>query len=70
MGLALTFAVERIGRKRCLIFGGIGQAFMMFWLGGYSGTHQEGTVSPASHVSIVALYLYAALFSAGWGPVP
>ncbi|EKM78840.1 hypothetical protein AGABI1DRAFT_114418 [Agaricus bisporus var. burnettii JB137-S8] len=70
VALALTFAVERFGRKRGLIFGGIGQALMMFWLGGYSATHQDGTVSPASHVSIVALYLYGAFFSMGWGPLP
>ncbi|EKM78841.1 hypothetical protein AGABI1DRAFT_129120 [Agaricus bisporus var. burnettii JB137-S8] len=70
VALALTFTVERFGRKRCLFFGGIGQGLTMFWLGGYGATHQDGTVSPASYVSIVALYLYGVIFSMGWGPIP
>ncbi|KAJ7812899.1 hypothetical protein B0H13DRAFT_2143565 [Mycena leptocephala] len=62
-----------IGRKKCLIMGGLGQAAMMLWIGGYSAIHPATTpvtVSPWSYISIVAVYLYAAFYSAGWGPIP
>lgn len=66
----LAFAVEGLGRKRCLIIGGLGQAVMMLWIGGFAGVHPQATVVPASYVSIVAVYLYAVFFCVGWGPVP
>ncbi|KAG5636953.1 hypothetical protein H0H81_006301 [Sphagnurus paluster] len=70
VGLVLLFAVESLGRKKCLIIGGLGQAVTMLWIGGYSGIHKSGKVVPASYVSIVAVYLYAAFYSIGWGPLP
>ncbi|KAG7451324.1 general substrate transporter [Guyanagaster necrorhizus] len=66
----LVFAVEGIGRKRCLIIGGIGQAATMLWIGGYSAIHTSGAVVPASYVSIVAVYLYAVAYCVGFGPLP
>ncbi|KAF8206222.1 general substrate transporter [Mycena galopus ATCC 62051] len=56
VSLTLAFAVENMGRKKCLIIGGLGQGLMMLWLGGY--------------VSIVAVYLYAVFYCVGWGPLP
>jgi Na+/melibiose symporter-like transporter len=73
VSLVLTFAVEGIGRKKCLIMGGLGQGAMMLWIGGYSALHPATapvTASPWSYISIVAVYLYAAFYSAGWGPIP
>ncbi|KAK0236086.1 general substrate transporter [Armillaria nabsnona] len=66
----LAFAVEGIGRKRCLIIGGLGQAATMLWIGGYTAIHTSGTVVPASYVSIVAVYLYAVAYCIGFGPLP
>lgn len=70
VGLVLLFAVERLGRKKCLIIGGLGQGAMMLWIGGYSGIHPASNVVPASYVSIIAVYLYAVFYCIGWGPLP
>ncbi|KAK0446276.1 general substrate transporter [Armillaria borealis] len=70
VAIVLAFAVEGMGRKRCLIIGGIGQAATMLWIGGYSAIHTSGTVVPASYVSIVAVYLYAVAYCIGFGPLP
>ncbi|KAF8442288.1 general substrate transporter [Boletus edulis BED1] len=68
--IAVIFAVEKLGRKKCLLIGGLGQGFMMLWIGGYSALHPQTTIVPASYVSIVAIYLYAIFFGIGYGPVP
>lgn len=70
VGIVLAFAVESLGRKRCLMIGGLGQGFMMLWIGGFSGIHPQSKVVPASYVSIVAVYLYAVFYCVGWGPLP
>ncbi|KAI0315088.1 general substrate transporter [Amylostereum chailletii] len=70
VGTVLLFAVERMGRKLCLIIGGLGQGLTMLWIGGFSAVHPTSTIVPASYVSIVAVYLYAVFYCIGWGPVP
>ncbi|CAL1708588.1 unnamed protein product [Somion occarium] len=70
VALALAFAVEALGRKKCLIIGGLGQAAMMLWIGAFSAIHPQPTVVPASYVSIAAVYLYAIFFCLGWEPLP
>ncbi|KAJ7126820.1 general substrate transporter [Mycena epipterygia] len=70
VALVLAFAVEGLGRKKCLIIGGLGQGAMMLWLGGYTGLHPASSVVPASYVSIIAVYLYAVFYCIGWGPLP
>ncbi|KAJ7455264.1 general substrate transporter [Mycena galericulata] len=70
VALVLAFAVEGLGRKKCLIIGGLGQGAMMLWLAGYTGVHPSSGVVPASYVSILAVYLYAVFYCVGWGPLP
>ncbi|KAI0091157.1 general substrate transporter [Irpex rosettiformis] len=70
VALVLAFAVEGLGRKKCLIIGGLGQGFMMLWIGGFSGVHPSSNIVPASYVSLVAVYLYAVFYCVGWGPLP
>lgn len=70
VALVLAFAVEGLGRKRCLIIGGLGQGLTMLWIGGFSAVHPQPTIVPASYVSIVAVYLYAVFYCVGWGPLP
>lgn len=70
VSLTLLFVVEKMGRKVCLIFGGLGQGLTMLWIGGYSAVHPDGKIVPASYVSIIAVYLYGAAYAFGWGPVP
>ncbi|KAH7911358.1 general substrate transporter [Hygrophoropsis aurantiaca] len=68
--LVLVFIIERLGRKRSLIYGGLGQCVTMLWIGGYSGIHRQPTLVPATYVSIVAVYLFGVAFCIGWGFVP
>ncbi|GJE88573.1 sugar porter family MFS transporter [Phanerochaete sordida] len=70
VALVLAFAVEGLGRKRCLMIGGLGQGLMMLWIGGFSAVHPQPNIAPASYVSIVAVYLYAVFYCVGWGPLP
>ncbi|KAF7327920.1 MFS domain-containing protein [Mycena kentingensis (nom. inval.)] len=70
VALVLAFAVEGIGRKKCLLIGGLGQGAMMLWLAGYTSLHPSTTVIASSYVSIVAVYLYAVFYCVGWGPLP
>lgn len=70
VAIVLAFAVEGLGRKNCLIIGGLGQGIMMLWIGGFSGIHPQLSLVPASYVSIVAVYLYAVFYCVGWGPLP
>lgn len=66
----VIFAVEGLGRKMCLLIGGLGQGFTMLWIGGYSAIHPQTTIVSASYVSIVAVYLYAIFYCIGFGPNP
>lgn len=70
VALVLAFAVEGLGRKKCLIIGGLGQGLMMMWIGGFSAVHPGNNIVPASYVSLVAVYLYAVFYCVGWGPLP
>ncbi|PFH47943.1 hypothetical protein AMATHDRAFT_66470 [Amanita thiersii Skay4041] len=70
VGLVLIFGVESIGRKRCMLIGGLGQGATMLWIGGFSGIHRTPDKVPASYVSIIAVYLYGASYGVGWGPLP
>ncbi|KAI0745919.1 general substrate transporter [Earliella scabrosa] len=70
VGTVLLFAVESMGRKLCLIIGGLIQSLTMIWIGGFSAVHPSSDIVPASYVSLVAVYLYAVGYCIGWGPVP
>ncbi|KAJ7689164.1 general substrate transporter [Mycena rosella] len=72
VSLVLMFALERIGRKKSFIIGGLGQCVMMLWIGSSSGVHASTApvLHPLRYLSIVAVYLYAVFYCIGWGPVP
>ncbi|KAJ7029274.1 hypothetical protein C8F04DRAFT_1043532 [Mycena alexandri] len=73
VSLVLAFAVEGIGRKKCLILGGLGRALMMLWIGGFTAFLPPATpVAPSalSYLSVLAVYLYAVFYCIGWGPLP
>lgn len=72
-GLGLAFATEQIGRKWCLIVGGIGQAFAMFYIGVNSAVHPVKAGQPLdgnSIFAIISIYLFVVFYSFGWGPIP
>ncbi|KAG1736514.1 general substrate transporter [Suillus lakei] len=68
--ITLAFVIERWGRKRTLIYSGLGQGLTMLWIGGYAGAHPNQGVVPATYVSIVAIYLFGISFCLGWGFTP
>lgn len=46
--LALLLAIEQAGRKECLIYGGLGQAFTFFYIAIFQAVHTSSDVGPAS----------------------
>ncbi|KAG0701220.1 general substrate transporter [Suillus ampliporus] len=68
--ITLAFVIESWGRKRTLIYSGLGQCLMMLWIGGYAAVHPNQDVVPATYVSIVAIYLFGVFFCLGWGFTP
>ncbi|PQE22026.1 quinate permease protein [Rutstroemia sp. NJR-2017a BBW] len=70
--LGLMFATEQLGRKWCLIIGGIGQAFAMFYIGINQAVNPPvaGHLTGHSIFAIVCVYLFVVFYSFGWGPIP
>ncbi|KAG2114854.1 general substrate transporter [Suillus clintonianus] len=68
--IGFSYTIETWGRKRTMVYGGLGQGLMMFWIGGYAGLHHNRGIVPATYVSIVAVYLYAVAYCVGWGFTP
>lgn len=68
--LVLALGVEQLGRKSLLIWGGIGQALCMLFIGAYLKIHTDGSVIATSYVAIVAIYLYVTFYSFGWSVAP
>ncbi|ESZ94407.1 hypothetical protein SBOR_5200 [Sclerotinia borealis F-4128] len=71
--LGLMFATEQVGRKWCLIIGGMGQAFAMFYIGVNQAVNPPVDGAPLNGNSIFAIicvYLFVVFYSFGWGPIP
>ncbi|KAI7158024.1 general substrate transporter [Hortaea werneckii] len=70
--LFLIFLVDTLGRKLSFIWTGAVMAVMMFYLGFYvrfSPPKDGAAIGGAGYVALVAVYLFAAAFQFGWGPV-
>jgi len=68
--IALAVGIEQYGRKAMLVWGGLGQASCMLFIGLYKATHRADDVSWLSYVAVFALYLYIIFFSFGWSVAP
>ncbi|SOV03103.1 related to quinate transport protein [Ustilago sp. UG-2017a] len=69
-GLFLIVAIEQLGRKWCLIIGGLVQVFALFWIGIYQAIRPSGTpVDFASYLTIVMVYIFAVGYGLGWSSV-
>ncbi|TGO48259.1 hypothetical protein BOTNAR_0485g00050 [Botryotinia narcissicola] len=71
--LGLMFATEQVGRKWCLMVGGLGQAFAMFYIGINQAVNPPVDGAPLdgnSNFAIVCVYLFVVFYSFGWGPIP
>ncbi|KAH6683065.1 general substrate transporter [Halenospora varia] len=72
-GLFLIIGIDKLGRRKSLLFGAAWMMTMMFILGAVLATHPPtnvNTVSPASIAMVVMIYLYVIGYSASWGPIP
>ena len=70
--LFLVFLADSLGRKKSLLWTAIGMGIAMFYIGFYVRFDPPALgapVPPAGYVALVAVYLFAALFQFGWGPV-
>ncbi|CAG8879162.1 unnamed protein product [Penicillium nalgiovense] len=71
-GVFLIFVADSLGRRRSLLWTSIAQGLAMLYIGLYVriAPPVEGTpVIPAGYVALVCIFLFAAFFQFGWGPV-
>ncbi|KAL9077908.1 MAG: hypothetical protein Q9157_003175 [Trypethelium eluteriae] len=71
-GLFLLFLADTLGRKKSFLWTGIAMGIAMFYLGFYvrfDPPKAGASVPPAGYVALVMVYLFAAFFQFGWGPV-
>ncbi|KAL4944231.1 hypothetical protein BDV06DRAFT_233700 [Aspergillus oleicola] len=68
----LVFVADSLGRRRSLLWTSIAQGLAMLYIGLYVriAPPQEGEpVIPAGYFALVCIFLFAAFFQFGWGPV-
>ena len=68
----LLFMADTLGRRRSLLWTSIGQGICMFFIGLYIRIEPPiaGQKTPAvGYVALVCIFIFAALFQFGWGPV-
>ncbi|XP_024885552.1 facilitated trehalose transporter Tret1-like [Temnothorax curvispinosus] len=72
--MVTPFVVDRSGRKSLLIFSGIGVLISTCALGLYfylkEVQHADDVIEQISWLPMVALIVYIATYSVGWGPIP
>lgn len=71
-GVFLIFVADSLGRRRSLLWTSVAQALTMLYIGLYVriAPPKEGApVIPAGYVALVCIFLFAAFFQFGWGPV-
>ncbi len=57
--LFMAVAIEQLGRKWCLIIGGIVQVFCLFWVGIYQAIRPSGTpIDGVAYLTIAMVYLF------------
>ncbi|PWZ03001.1 hypothetical protein BCV70DRAFT_9418 [Testicularia cyperi] len=65
--LFMVVAIEQLGRKWCLIIGGLGQVFALFWVGIYQAIRPSGTpVDAAGYLTIAMIYVFVVFYGLGW----
>ncbi|KAJ3961548.1 hypothetical protein N0V92_001749 [Colletotrichum tropicale] len=69
----LIFVADSLGRRKSLLWTGIGQALTMLYVGIFVAVAKPqdqggGQVTPAGYVALVCVFLFACMFQFGWGP--
>jgi len=68
----LLFVADSLGRRRSLLWTSIAQGCAMFLIGIYvrvSPPVKDAPIPPFGYVALVCIFLFAAFFQFGWGPV-
>jgi hypothetical protein len=68
----ITFLADTLGRRWSFVWTGFAMWFCMFYLGFYvrfDPPKTDAPIPPAGYVALVMVYLFAAAFQFGWGPV-
>lgn len=68
----ITFLADSLGRRWSFVWTAFAMWFFMFYLGFYvrfDPPVKGATIPPAGYVALVMVYLFAAAFQFGWGPV-
>jgi hypothetical protein len=68
----LTFIADTLGRRRSLLWTSVAQCIVMYIVGIYGKVQPPIAGQPVTafgYVAITCIYLWAALFQFGWGPV-
>lgn len=71
--IALVFFLDRFGRRRLLIIGGIGAAFAMFYIGAYIAIAKPSATNSnpqaAGYVAIAMIYIFVVFYCASWNGI-
>ncbi|KAH6981371.1 general substrate transporter [Ilyonectria sp. MPI-CAGE-AT-0026] len=68
----ILFVTDSLGRRKSLLWTAIVQGLALFYVGffiRYSPPQQGTPQGAAGYVAIVAIYIFAAVYQFGWGPV-
>ncbi|CAK7239143.1 MAG: hypothetical protein STHCBS139747_000570 [Sporothrix thermara] len=71
-GLFITFLADTLGRRWSFVWTGFFMSFAMLYLGFYVRFNppvKGADIPAAGYVALVMVYLFAAAFQFGWGPV-
>ncbi|KAL2810624.1 general substrate transporter [Aspergillus granulosus] len=71
-GVFLIFVADSLGRRRSLLWTSIAQGLCMMYIGLFvriAPPQKDEPVIPAGYVALVCIFLFAAIFQFGWGPV-
>ncbi|KXG45313.1 Major facilitator superfamily domain, general substrate transporter [Penicillium griseofulvum] len=71
-GVFLIFVADSLGRRRSLLWTSVAQALAMMYIGLYvriAPPVKGEPVIPAGYFALVCIFLFAAFFQFGWGPV-
>ena len=71
--IALVWILDRFGRRKLLIIGGIGAALAMFYIGIYVAVAKpsatEANPSAGGYVAIVMIYIFVVFYCASWNGI-
>ncbi|GKT47530.1 putative quinate permease [Colletotrichum spaethianum] len=69
----LLFVADSLGRRRSLLWTGIGQGSTMLYIGIFIAVarpqeQEDSQVSAAGYIALICVFLFACMFQFGWGP--